>query len=576
MKPAKLFIASIVYCAVAGLSFSTGGDEGVASDEGVQLKYTYRYNTSGVMEHLSTSRLSGLLLYDIELISWGSRGVGWEQCTGFYEHMFLTVETGNASDLLFTICNDRHIEELREQGYFDSGRVFRTIPGSHISIVETPNLKRLWDTHPRIFETYTEDNELIAIPGISVTRALPWRLPIIRLDWLEEYLSEEIEHADRIAIDGDGIVQFIDLQLSTDELFEIMQAIKNDKLNGRPPVALGRWNGIWPVLMGAYSLPVIEGSRGTNVTAYGIPNTTDTNDDRKVRASVLTSQYCWYVKEAARWYRELLPDEVFDNGEPTPTLIKHLLDGEAAIVLSGHTGVDWDRIAAAAVEAIEKEEIDELARLAILPPPTGPGGAQGTHARSKRNGTFLVVGARLSDHELITALRVLEYVKLTPEGYLLEHYGMEEQHYTWREDQRDYIHQHGSYIGPPEEILNKEGRPHFPRYPSFDIPGLYEVKYKHGKRNMIELISREDAQAWTRLPEIWLTRWNSNVSPQLIAIGEEINEWIERRFIDMVTSDVTDEALTEECKRFQSVAEMEGVGKAWELTKEYGERYKDR
>ena len=441
----------------------------------------------------------------------------------------------------------------------------------------TPNLKSLWQNNRRSFEIYIEGDQLIAVPGIDETLELPRRLPIVRIDWFEEVIntSQKYEHirdrlreSERIQLGESGVVEYAGLELSVLDLFDILLDIKREKLDNGTPIAHGYWHDIWPTLMSAFSIPLIDDSRGTNVTVHGVPNTIDVQetrlDDPDSVPNVLTSQYCTYVKEATRWYQAgLLPVNFYE--QPDTDIVAKLMAGEVAAILSGYTVRDWDKIVATVQEDIY---VDDSVRLAILPPPTYL--AQGTHRGSRRNGTFLVLGAHASDEQVQAALQTLDYVKLTPEGYVLEAYGIEGTHYDWGAGQT-------RYVGPPESVRNHGSpAPHLPRYPRFRGDYLYEVMFRSAALEMIKIISGKGAREWALSPDIWMDRWYENASPRLREIGESVNSFIEKEFVRLVTSNVNliqkEDLLDKMCKASQTMTEEDGVGEAWELTIEFGSR----
>ena len=556
-----VFVSAVVCfgCAVVDIGFSSGSEDGEYTPQ-VTLTYTYRFETSKIMRHLSNE--------SVTLHSWaiGYRdndddGRAWNQCRGSTAERMLGAAMLEAADV-FTLCRDDHFGALEQ--YIGNDGLFRTIPVETINS-ETPNLLRLMQSYPRLFETYVNDDGLIAVPGIDETLSLPRRLVVIRYDWLKDaidtqlvHLQERLKNATRIEIGPDELVRFFDLRLSLSDLFDIISVIAARHFDAHSPIAHNEWHDIWPTIMGAFSLPVYGSSRGTNVTPLGVPNTSDRRDN-VVRASVLTSQYCDYVEEASRWYRSVLPADVFERGDSK--LIEDLFRGDAAVILSGDTLLNWEEMV---TNVRATSNLDSSATLAILPPPHMY--SQGTHTRSVRNGTFMMVGQHVSDRDLQIALQMLDFVKFTRDGYVLETYGLADQHYEWASNQI-------ANEAPPAIIVDNSETPYFPRYPSFMSSALYAVAYDQTAVNMMNIVSGEAANLWAQQPGRWLGKWRVDVSDRLQAIGAEVNELIEASFRHLVTSDHDSEELRRQCEAFQSDVGQGGVGEAWGLTSTFGVEY---
>lgn len=567
----EVIVAAICYSlAVAGSGFASGSAE-ADSSESMQLVYTYQHGTSDVMKSLPSSALSDRLSDGIELVSWhGDTGpLGRDLCQDEELGRMLGAASEDSVDV-FALCKRAHLRALTEHD------VIQRISLEMISEDTTPNLWRLWQDNSRIFERYIDDGEILAVPGIDETLALPTRLPIVRSDWVEEvindnpdyeHLRDDLRRAKRgeIQLSESGIVSFLHLELTLSDLYSILMDISAKELDGDAPI-VGRYRSEgMPTIMSAFALPVYE-SDGTGVTRYGVPNTIDDDirDDAKPaeRPNVLTRQYCDYVSEVARWDRnDFLPEDYWvDERRPYADSLKYLLEGRAAAILSGYTLVAWERYLAAARES---ENFEESARLAVLPPPVHLD--QGTYSRSEANGTFFVVGSHVSENQVTSALQVLDFMGLTREGYVLSRYGIDGVHYDWGDVRERYAEP------PPMDRIgayeSAHLSPHFPIYPLFKMSNMYPMMFGGGTLDVVELLSKDEAREWALRPKVWLDDWNEEASSELMKIGQDLNPWMKDQFVEMVVGDRADM-----CVEFQNEAEERGVGKAWELTSEFGKR----
>ena len=527
-------IAVLVGSLVASsLAYAAGGDDSTAgaSDNifytDVNLVFTDLRETSRVLKHLPAIMGN---TEELELESWG---VG-NPCKEGLNQLVAMDE-----NLVFTHCS-KHLLD---------GSAFRRIPIDFIAPDMTPHLYELLQSGA--FDDFKEDDSLLAIPGLSVFMVLPQYLPVFREDWLE-HVGFSLPDTFRIPLESSGVVSFVDHSITVDDLHSILAAIRDSDLlpDGASPVASGRWRYNWPTLFGAFGLSTIGGSQGTKVTRNGIPNAHD-NLTLSFLPNVMTSQYRALIEMSALWYQEgLLDPDVFASTQGSTELLERLLTGDAAAVLSFPVVLDWENVVR---RAREDGTLTESTRLVVLAPPLGH--SQGTHIwrTSSANGTFMAVDADASDDEVRAALDVLDFVKLTREGFVLEHHGIEgfeSIQSRWRS------HSTSGATG--------DKSPHFPRYPYFRMPHMYPVLYKEAT---IELINRlTNNGAWALKPKYWIGPRGTEMddAPERY---EALNTAIDEAFVSVVTGQVSTAKFSE----FIDHAKSLGALDALKETEEAGE-----
>ena len=484
-KPMSL---ALTVCSVLLSYHSYAAAEGELTESGtVYLIYTDLDETTQLMRDLPFINSTD---HDIEIESWGYGnpcGQGSER---------LEQAVAYSEEYVFTHCN----RELLDHP------TFRPIPIDFITPGDTPNLHHI--VEGGAFDDFIDGDNLIAIPGLSVFMVLPRYLPVFREDWLDA-IGFELSTTDRIPLEPSGVVSFVDHTITVDELHDILVAIKEHKLlpPNVAPVAAGRWRYNWPTLFGAFGLSTVGESEGTKVTVNGIPNTED-RETSALLPNVMTSQYQALAATIAQWYSEgLLDREVLTSDRGWHELLQLLIVGRAATILSFPAVIDWDSIV---TQAREASTLSDSTRIVVLPPPIGHG--QGTHIlrTSSANGTFLAMTTHASDDDVKAALGILEFVKLTREGFVLEHHGVD-----------------GTEDQPP----------HFPRYPYYRLPHMYPVMYPE---TTVELLNRLTSnEAWALKPTYWIGPQGSTQMRDAYEGHSDLNAAIDEFFTKIVTGQVS-------------------------------------
>ena len=493
--PASLLLA------ISSLAFSAGESETSSSTgSAVSLVYTGLERTTQVMTRLP----SIMEIHDVnlELNSWK----GGNPCRPeMRENLRTMLIGGSQSDwAVYTHCD----RELLDLGHF------RSIPTRLITPELTPNIFGLLQTGA--FDDYIEGDELVAVPGLSIFMILPTRLLLVREDLIEQ-LGYSFENDYRISLEPHEIVSFVDHDLTLDELYGLLMDIRSNPIVGtNPPVASGRWNLNWPTFFGAFGLSTIGTSEGTKVTQDGVPNTLD-EESGVILPNVMTSQYRDLVRLAARWYSEgLIGSDVFVSNDDDDAVLQRMLKGEAAVVLSFPILRNWK---SDIEQALRDGIISDSTRLIALPPPIGRD--QGTHIwrTSEVNDSFMSIDSAASDDEVQLSLRILDYVKLTREGYILEHLGINAiARLQGRWDADD-----------PESVDH-----HFPRYPYFRMPHMYPIMYRDTSVQLLDRLTSNGA--WALKPSYWIgPRGSPEMREQYERIGESIGQAIDKNFTSMVT-----------------------------------------
>ena len=486
--------------------------------EAVSLTYTFSRLTSDVMDAIP-DRISNTTDYDLRLSAWILPG--GQPCPN-QNDIYLAIAYGHAT--VYSLCES--------PTKYDGDR-FRTIP---IDMVKNmaPTLAAIMDANWPVFSASAEDGELIGVPGVDERLVLPLYLPVIREDWLEA-IGIKLPDAGRVEIDSSGVVSYVDHSFSVDEFRDILARLKEEFMLS--PVT-GRWDLSFSVLFGAFGLPVIEDSLGMFVTANGVPNTVNSGTTNTVLPNVRTTQFGDLIDELHSWYHEGLFDEESFLGDNYPgndklyanALIHRLLAGEAGVVTSLFVLVDWETVIESA-----KGNLDGGERLAILQPLTGEGGVQGTRRLrwSELNGTFMALAGDATDREAEASLQVLDYIKLTPDGYALAEEGVS-----------------GSSDEPP----------HFPEFPYFVVSQMYPLMYEAWGLELMDILTKSDARKWPLAPVYWFPE-DRAMEEIYLRVGEEVNTDIEKAFLAMIQGKYS-------MHEFQSnELQNDGFMDAWERTK---------
>ncbi len=536
----KAFMLAAVIGSLVFPSFVSAGAHGeIASTiDSIELVYTDLHETSEVMTYLPSIIAShdNMEYFDLNVASWG---LG---------------ELHDENAVLAATSDDAVVFTAYDAALLENADI-RRIPRTLITEDATPNLYELMTNDA--FDDYMDSDGLIAIPGLSLFTVLPTYLPVFREDWIEaviEAVGFDLGDSPRIPLEPSGVVSFVDYSFTIDDLHRLLTAIRNsDLLEGHSaPVAGGRWIYNWPTLFGAFGLSTIGGSEGTNVTDNGIPNGVDERTG-EVLPNAKTGQFRALVEMAASWYiEELLADDVMFSRKGADDLLNELLTGEVATILSLQVVRDWGRVATMA------RGISDDIRVVVLPPPIGR--AQGTRIGgvSPANGTYMAMKSGASDDEVRAALRVLDFVKLTREGYVLEHHGIrafEKIQDWWRSG---------------DSIADSDDRPpFFPRYPYYLMPNMHAVAFRDASRELVSLLTNR--WSWGLAPEYWIgPRGSARMRDVADVIGPAIGEEIEARFGDMITGGRDDFA------GFVSRLEQLGIDDALAVTMDEGKRVNPR
>ena len=525
---------------VAVTSSAAPEGERAFPDTSAVLTYTYKHASSQVMKQLPSKVFQeGTPSHEITLASWRSGN----PCDIDRMRLFLGSMPREVD--VFTLCDEMMLQY---------GDAFRSFPTEFINENTTPNLSALRDHHPNIFGDYIEDSEFLAIPGINELYDLPTVLPILREDWIESAYGDVSGR--RIPLDSHGVVSFIDHDFTIDQLYDILIHIASSGTlpQGRSPVAHGGWEYTWPTLFGAFGLSTIRPSRGTDITPMGVPNVRDSCTEEVV-ANVVSCQYRDLVDTVELWYANGLIEDYASNVS-VEILLQQLLSGEVAAILSLPILRDWDSLVS---KAIENDTLSEEARFVIVPPPIGTSRGTMRWRESVFNGTFFAMSRYASDEQVIAALQILDYIKLTPEGFVLENYGIEGIHYDWLGT--------AAHMGIPGVFYSVDDDwPYFPRFPIFRTPVLYPVAFEDSVVKLIGRLSSDVSREWAISPVYWWRSPSLEVQHEFISFGNELNSFIRTSFWEMVVGERPSSEIVDPSSPFRQQLLELGLDQALELT----------
>ena len=506
--PFGFLLLVYLFCALIVSGASSGENE--SSTTTVHLKYTYRRDTSHLMTNLPKI-MANRLEHDLHLSS--------EFRKDIYVCELLHSEPLHAT--VYTLCADiANYDHLS----------FRIIPRNMIK-TETPLISKMMeDNWQSVFSRYSvpEQEAVQAIPGIDTTAVLPRHLLIVREDLLND-IGFSIDGSERIPLDNRGIVSFVDHDYTLKEFLTILDRLQS-QLQVTPLV--GNLDRHFATIFGMFGLPVVEAYDGVRVTPNGIPNTSDV-DTKKSRPNVQTSQFCDLVDLLSDLYNlGLINTDYFLSQNSTREIVDQIISGDAVIIPTLNSSEHWVRY------IIDSQLRPDKARFAFLPPPVGPHGQGTVRIRSTvDNRTSMAMSAGADDAQVRAALRVLEYMKLTAEGYSLGRLGTD----------------HAIELNLAEGLEPTPGDetpPHFPFFPYYRLYFMYAVTDGKYGAQLLDYLSQKEMMQWARMPDFWWVTEDREMRDIFLTTGEPLNTHLWNGFIDLIASNSYNA-----CSSFQSALE---------------------
>ena len=267
------------------------------------------------------------------------------------------------------------------------------------------------------------DEEVLAINGISLTTQANLWYPQFRIDWIRNVGMDLTGYDDgKSPLDGVDRVFFYDYDITIDWLEDFLYAARDGDVNGNGKVGdvipMGASNNIgrsWSPLLGAYGVV-----RGANRMYNGKFYSYQTDPGFKD-----------FLLKMAEWYEADLIDKEF----PTFNHTKHwdkIMTGQLAFSCEqlSYAGQTW-AMNRPPNTWVPDEEVGTGAEAVMVWPPIGPNGDQG----SRRYGELpvrysWVIYGHVSDEKMAKILEVVNW-RASDEGFAAYQAGKAGVHYDW-------------------------------------------------------------------------------------------------------------------------------------------------
>ena len=305
--------------------------------------------------------------------------------------------------------------------------VTRTIPFDAIrdnapkysSLLDRYPLGWLANRHP------DEDEEFLALSGITAHTGVNIFWPSMRIDWIREVGYDLPNYdSDKMALDRFGRLYFLDTEITLDWLEDVFVAFGEGDPDGN-----GRVDTI-PV--GAYTS--IHFAWGPFLGAYGIIPGSNRMVDGELYDWRIDPGMKEFLIRMADWYEMGLIDREFAN-----------LDAQKAWEKAGAGQIGYmsANIAYAGQpyamnrvpnNFVPDDELGTGAEVVLLPPPRGPEGEAGGFAYNYRTvgGYRWYVNAEVDDTKLAKILEIFDYFSADDEGWVYRLYGKPDVHFDWQ------------------------------------------------------------------------------------------------------------------------------------------------
>lgn len=385
--------------------FAAGDQEGSASGEKMTITWMCQYEEAWAFDMLEEK-------FNVEIVP-----------NGIYvndsERVSVMLAAGEFPD--FGPLWENAIE-IWEDG------VTRSIPKDMIRTY-APDLAKAYDQYSEGWIANSNpdnEDELLAINGVSATTDYNIFLPIVRQDWVLNVGGELPDYdAKKLPLDSNGRVFFFDHDVTLAEYEQLLIGFRDGDPDGNgqnDTIPYLATNNLWRSfhqLAGAFGVPY-NGNRYVDGQLY------DYRIDPGMQQLLIMLN---------RWYEDGLLDSEFasqDLRKGWDKITAGIVGTTAEVVT--YSGQDWaaDR---PPNSFVPNDEVGNPgAEVVVLPSLIGPNGDQGARAYrqlSADGGYRAFVNANVDDTKLAKILEIVNYARGVDEGFIYYQFGKPGVHFEW-------------------------------------------------------------------------------------------------------------------------------------------------
>ena len=388
--------------------FATGGQEGPASDEKMTINWMAQFEDSWVYDHVEEMFNvdivpNGIYVNDAERVSVMLAAGEFPDCGPLWENALEIYEDGVTRSLPKAMIRDYAPDIAKAYDQYSEGWIANTNPKN--------------------------DDELLAINGVSATTDYNIFLPMMRADWVLNSGGELPGYeAKKLPLDRVGKVFFLDYDMTLEQYEGLLRAFKDGDLDGNgkdDTIPYGASNNLWrsfTLLAGAFGVPY-NGNRYVDGQLYDYR----TDPGMKELLVMLNG-----------WYADGLIDGEFagqDLRKGWDKIDAGIVGTVAEVVTNAGQVYAGDRPPNSFVK--DEELGTPGAEVVVLPALIGPNGDQGARAYRDLNadgGYRWFVNRKVDDAKLAKILEIINYGRATEEGFIYFQYGKPDVHFDWEAD----------------------------------------------------------------------------------------------------------------------------------------------